>query len=55
MNLLYLAPDIQEELLDPPRTVHGRDPINETKMRKIVGEMDWDVQREMWRGVRAAG
>ena len=49
MNLLYLAPDIQEEILELPRTVRGRDPINETGVRKIVGVMDWERQREMWR------
>jgi len=49
MGLLNLAPDIQEELLDLPRTTRGRDPINETRMRPIVGEMDWERQREAWR------
>ena len=51
MNLLYLAPDIQEAILELPKTVRGRDPINETRMRRIVREMDWERQREMWRGL----
>ncbi len=38
MNLLHLAPDIQEELLFLPRTVSGRDPIHEKLLRPIVAE-----------------
>ena len=33
LNLLHLAPDIQEELLFLPRTTHGRDPIAEPQAR----------------------
>jgi len=31
-----VAPDIQEEILHLPRTVVGRDPIPETRLRPIV-------------------
>jgi len=55
MNLLYLAPDIQEEILNLAKTTQGRDPISETRMRKIVGELDWERQRAMWRGVCIVG
>src|SRR5690606_3840904 len=48
MNLLLLAPDIQEAVLDLPRTVRGRDPIAETDLRPIAAEVDWGVQRRMW-------
>jgi len=48
MNLLHLAPDIQDELLFLPRTVSGRDPIHEKLLRPISAEMDWARQRGMW-------
>ncbi|MBI3722352.1 hypothetical protein HY251_00125, partial [bacterium] len=49
MNLLYLAPDIQEEILDLPRTKKGDDPICERQLRKIVRVVEWDQQRAAWR------
>ncbi|MCK4873638.1 MAG: hypothetical protein KAS72_13025 [Phycisphaerales bacterium] len=48
MNLLMLAPDIQEAILFLPRTVSGRDPITERDIRPIVAELDWNKQRRMW-------
>lgn len=47
MNLLHLAPDIQEELLHLPPVVEGRDPIHERMLRLVVAEVDWVIQ---WRG-----
>ncbi len=41
MNLLLLAPDIQEEILHLPRTVVGRDPIRETHLRPIAQVVRW--------------
>lgn len=49
LALNLLAPDIQEALLNLARTERGRDPINERMLRPIVAEMDWTVQRAMWR------
>lgn len=49
MNLLLLAPDIQEAILHLPVTVRGRDPITETTLRPIVATPDWRRQRAMWR------
>ncbi len=54
MNMLNLAPDIQEEILFLPRTVSGRDPITERDIRAIVAEMDWNKQRKAWRRFRDA-
>jgi len=54
MNLLHLAPDIQEELLFLPRTVSGRDPIHEKLRRPITAEMDWGRQRGMWVDLRSS-
>ncbi|MBI1373376.1 MAG: hypothetical protein GC159_11650 [Phycisphaera sp.] len=52
MNLLLLAPDIQEEILFLPRTRHGRDPIREVMVRPITAIPDWGKQRTAWRGIR---
>ena len=48
MNLLNLAPDIQEALLFLPRTVKGRDPIHEKDVRTIAAVPHWHRQRKMW-------
>jgi len=48
MNLLQLAPDIQEAILFLPRTQHGRDPICEIMVRPIAAILDWRKQRQMW-------
>lgn len=49
MNLLHLAPDIQEELLFLPRVTNGRDPIAERHIRPIARLVDWSEQRKRWR------
>ncbi len=49
VNLLNLAPDIQEALLCLPRVEKGRDPITERDLRPVVAEVDWKKQRQMWR------
>ena len=51
MNLLHLAPDIQEALLFLPRTISGNDPIHERMLRPVVAEMSWSRQREMWKSL----
>ena len=48
MNLLNLAPDIQEDLLFLPRVEQGRDPIREHAVRPITATSDWGKQRRMW-------
>ena len=48
MNLLHLAPDIQEELLFLPRVLAGRDPIHEKQLRRICAMADWQKQRLLW-------
>ena len=53
MNLLHLAPDIQEALLDLPRTVEGRDPYHERDIRPIAAVPEWKRQRAMWRELSA--
>jgi hypothetical protein len=47
MNLLHLAPDIQEELL---LQAHGDAHRAERNLRSVVAELDWNSQRTLWRG-----
>ena len=54
MNLLQLAPDIEEEILFLPRTVQCRDPIREHMVRPIAAVPDWRKQRKMWQEVKSA-
>ena len=49
MNLLLLAPDIQEQILFMPRTMSGRDPVSERSLRRITAIVRWDRQRNAWR------
>ena len=49
MNLLLLAPDIQEAILFLPRTVRGKDPITERQVRGVSANPDWGKQREAWK------
>lgn len=48
MNLLYLAPDLQEALLFLPRTQLGRDPIILRNLQSIAAKWDWREQRRLW-------
>lgn len=48
MNLLHLAPDIQEAILFLPRTQRGRDPIILRDLQPIAAVLDWRKQRQMW-------
>ncbi len=48
MNLLNLAPDIQEAILFLPRTVKGRDRLREKEVRPIAAVPHWSRQRKMW-------
>jgi len=49
MNLLHLAPDIQEEVLFLPRIERGKEPIQERHLRPIASVPDWRKQRRMWK------
>ena len=53
MNLLHLAPDIQEELLLLPRCDTGRSTLTEKRMRPIAAEASWANQRKMWQQLRS--
>jgi hypothetical protein len=48
MNLLLLAPDIQEEILCLPRSTQGRDAITERHLRAVTAVLGWGDQRKIW-------
>lgn len=52
MNLLHLAPDIQEEILFLPPVTEGRDPVHEHMLREVAACADWGEQRRRWRRLR---
>ena len=52
MNLLLLAPAIQEAILELPQVTTKRDPISERSLRRIVAEPDWNKQWALWSGVQ---
>ena len=54
MNLLVLAPDIQEEILFMSPVTNGPAPITERDLRPLVKTLVWSEQREMWTAMRAA-
>jgi hypothetical protein len=49
MNLLMLAPDIQEQILFLPVVERGYDPIHLRQLQPIVAAPDWRKQRRMWK------
>src|SRR5262249_27765113 len=48
MNLLNLAPDIQEEILFLPAIENGSDPIHERQLRRVFAQPDWQKQKRIW-------
>ena len=49
MSLLYLAPDIQEQILFLPRVERGREPVTLHELLPITAAADWTKQRRLWR------
>jgi hypothetical protein len=52
MNLLQLAPDIQEEILFWPPTCQGRDPIGMRRVQPITLVLSWKKQRRLWQALK---
>lgn len=48
MNLLLLAPDIQEEILAQESIEAGKAMISERHLRHLVGYPSWQQQRSAW-------
>jgi hypothetical protein len=55
MNLLMLAPDIQEAILFLPQTECGRDRIHIRQLQPIALVPDWRKQRRLWAPLAASG
>ena len=51
MNLLMLAPDVQEAILFLPQVESGHDPIREWQVRPVAAEVSWARQRRRWTAV----
>jgi len=51
MNLLLLAPDIQEQVLFLPPTTKGRDSLTLRGIRHVVAEPSFARQRHLWRNL----
>lgn len=54
MDLLCLAPDIQEELLFLSRVKRERDAVSEHELRAVCAVSDWREQRRRWRELAGA-
>jgi hypothetical protein len=48
MNLLFLSPDLQEEILFLQLIECGRSPLTEKQLRPIAATSNWSKQRQMW-------
>ena len=53
MNMLLLAPDIQEAVLHLSPTLNGHDPIRESNLRPVVALVSWSDQRKAWKSLIA--
>lgn len=52
INLLQLAPDIQEEILFMPPTLEARDPIGLHQVQPIAMVLSWPKQRHLWQTLK---
>lgn len=52
MNLLFLAPDIQEQLLLQTGEASGRPPVLLSDLQPLAREPDWTKQRRMWESLQ---
>ena len=54
MRLVWLAPDIQQEILTLPRTSIGRFHVGEVALRQVASKLLWCEQRAVWRQLQGA-
>jgi hypothetical protein len=54
LNLVNLLPDVQEAILQLPRTERGRDRIHLRQLQPIASTIDWRKQRRLWNDLVAA-
>jgi hypothetical protein len=55
LNLLYLAPDLQERLLFLEPNPRGPDRIYEADLRRVSQLYEWQEQRRVFEAILAAG
>jgi hypothetical protein len=57
MNLLHLAPDIQEDILHLASRTSGHDEVHERMLRPLAALISWSDQRRQWTRIirRTAG
>lgn len=48
MELVWLAPDIQKEILEFPPNSTAQFAISEVATRRVAAKSDWAEQRELW-------
>jgi hypothetical protein len=48
MELIWLAPDIQQEILEFPPNKTGRFPVSEVAARRVAENLGWAEQRALW-------
>jgi hypothetical protein len=48
LNLLHLAPDLQEQLLFLPPIHHGRECLHLVNLQPLCRQWDWRRQRRLW-------
>lgn len=53
MELVWLAPDIQQEILEFPPSGAARFPISEVAVRRIASLLSWGDQRQQWNDLKA--
>jgi hypothetical protein len=51
LNLLHLAPDIQEELLFLPRLNQGREALHLADLQPLCRQWAWRGQRRLWQAL----
>ena len=52
MELVWLAPDIQREILEFPSTATTRFPVSEVAVRRIAEKLCWEEQRDAWNKIK---
>jgi hypothetical protein len=55
MNLLNLAPDIQEAILFLPARIQGRERVAERNLRPLARVVSWERQKKMWWALSVEG
>jgi hypothetical protein len=48
MELIWLTPELQQEILEFPPNKTRRFPISEVAARRVAERLDWAEQREEW-------